>query len=269
MDPNESAGAVQPDEGQGASAGSEGLYPDLSTLDSATREMVTPHLKTMEGNITRKLQEAAEYRKQWEPYTDLGLNDMDPGELQELLSFGEIARDPDQFRQWYEAVGQEMGFANGNGNGAEQDATPEFSPDAVTKMIGDALDQRLGPIQSAYEAQEQQRQEQEIVGAVTGKLDELQSQHGEFDRDAVNQLAVVYAQQGAGGPDGAKDAIERGFADYQRLIGNVEKGVFKRKLNTPETPEQGGRPATQAQPITSFGDAHAAAKALFRQGSQV
>jgi NADPH-dependent glutamate synthase beta subunit-like oxidoreductase len=66
----------------------------------------------------------------------------------------------------------------------------------------------------------------------------------------VCQLALAYE---------GEDAVERGFADYQRIIGAAEKGVLKSKLEQPGVPENGGRPATQGEPITDFAEAKKAA----------
>lgn len=235
--------------GQGAPE-VDGLYPDLSSLPEDLREAVMPHLKAMEGNITRKLQEAADYRKTWEPYKEMGIPDLDPEELQELLQFRELAQDPDQFRAWHQEIGKQLTPQEEAQQAAENG---QLTADSVKTMLEQALEQRLGPIQKSYEEQEQQRLYQEAESQVNSKLDALQEQHGEFDRDAVCQLALAYDGEGP-------DAVAKGFADYQRLIGSAEKGVFQSKLDQPATPETGGRPATQVQKITSFGEASTAAK---------
>jgi hypothetical protein len=244
---------VQPDAAVPAQGQPDnGLYPDLSAVSPDVREIVDPLLKQFEGNVTRKFQEAADFRKQWEPFQELGIQDVDPDELRELLAFRELASDPDQFKSWYEAVGKEMGLTPE----AMQPAAPAADPAGLEQTLAKLLDERLGPIENAYKAQEEQARLAQAESFVQSKLDELSAEHGEFDSDAVCQLALAY--------EGA-DAIERGFADYQRLVGQVEKTVFEQKLNQPDAPAQGGRPATQVAPITDFGEAKKAALAMVQQ----
>jgi hypothetical protein len=252
-DPSQPVQADAPQEApdaQGQQDTNNGLYPDLSAVPEDVRDLVTPLLKQFEGNVTRKFQEAADFRKTWEPFQELGVQDVDPDELRELLAFRDLAQDPDQFKAWYQAVGQEMGL-----HGEEQPAAPSDAAN-LEETLGKLLDQRLGPIEQAYRQQEEQSRLQAAESFVSTKLEELTTQHGDFDKDAVCQLALAYDGQ---------DAIERGFADYQRLVGQVEKGVFENKLNQPEAPSQGGRPATQVPPITNFDDAKKAALAMVQQ----
>jgi hypothetical protein len=219
---------------------SNGLYPDLSNVPEGVRQAVLPLLKEYEGNATRKFQEAAEYRKQWEPFEQLGINQIDPEEMADLLAFRELACDPQQYdQQPSEEGGMDMG--------------------ALEDMIGRALDQRLGPIEQTFQQQQEAQNLAQAESYITSQLDGLQEQHGEFDRDAVCQLALAYD-----GPE----AVEKGFADYQRLIGQAEKGVLSGKLQQPPPPEQGGRPGTQAKSITDFGEASQAAREMLRRAQQ-
>lgn len=242
---------VQPDQGQGQEQ--NGLYPDLSAVPEDVRELVTPLLKQFEGNVTKKFQENAEYRKQWEPFQELGVHEMDPTELSELLQFRQIAADPDQFQEWYRLVGEEMGLQGDPEDGALE--APEGQD--LESMVAAALDQRLGPIEQSYQAQAEQQRLQEAETFVSGKLAELEAEHGEYDKDAVCQLALAY--------DSDPQAIERGFADYQRLIGAAEKSLLSGKLNQPEAPEKGGSPATQVEGVKTFDQAKAAARQLMQQ----
>lgn len=257
MDPSEPVQAPEapqaPADAQGQQDTNPGLYPDLSAVPEDVRDIVTPLLKQFEGNVTRKFQEAAEFRKTWEPFQELGVHQVDPDELRELLAFRELAQDPDQFKAWYEAVGQEMGLHQ---QAAQPEAPAPGDPAALESTLAKLLDQRLGPIEQAYQSQQEQARLQHAESFVNSKLDELKAEHGEFDADAVCQLALAYE---------GNDAIDRGFADYQRLVGQVEKNVFESKLQQPDSPAQGGRPATQQKPITDFAEAKKAALGLMQQ----
>src|SRR3954465_2872880 len=99
------APGAQPDaaggegQGQGASTDNLGLHPDLSNVPEGIRSQVEALLKEYDGNVTWKFQEAAEYTKQCEPYQNLGINELEPDELSDLMAFREIASDPDSFRE--------------------------------------------------------------------------------------------------------------------------------------------------------------------------
>lgn len=252
--PVQADGAAAPDAQGQAQDTNNGLYPDLSAVSPDIRDIVDPLLKQFEGNVTRKFQEAADFRKQWEPFQELGVQDLDPDDLKELLAFRDLAQDPEQFKAWYQAVGEEMGL------GAQdmQPAAQPTEPAALEQTLAKLLDERLGPIENAYRSQQEQAQLAQAQSFIDGKLGELEQQHGEFDSDAVCQLALAY--------EGA-DAIERGFADYQRLVGQVEKSVFEQKLQSPDGAVSGGRPATQVQPITDFGEAKKAALSMMQQAT--
>lgn len=257
MDPNtpETATAPQepaqaPVEGQGQPQ-ANGLYPDLSGVPDAVRDAVMPLLKEYEGNVTKKFQEAAEFRKQWEPYGELGINDVQPDELQELLAFRQIAQDPEQFREWHQAVAEELGFNQDPGE------TPESGEPDFKSLIAEALDERLGPIEQAYQSQQESTALQQAETFINTKLDELAAEHGEFDRDAVCQLALAY--------DNQPDALERAHKDYSRLIGAAEKNLLDGKLNQPETPQQGGQPPSSVPQVKTFEQAKAAARQMVAQ----
>jgi hypothetical protein len=56
----------------------------------------------------------------WEPYEQLGVNEIEPSELQELLRFREIIQDEDQFREWYNNVGELLGANQDHGDIADE-----------------------------------------------------------------------------------------------------------------------------------------------------
>lgn len=99
---------VQP-EGQGAASGSPyGEY--LSRIPEEQRGVVEPVFKDWDANVTRRFQEASEFRRQWEPYGDLGLTEYDPGYLQQLLQLGQLFNDQDSYKEWLQLQAQEAGL---------------------------------------------------------------------------------------------------------------------------------------------------------------
>jgi len=249
---------VQPQEGQGDAG--LGLY-DLNSVPEHLREHVAPHLKTIEGNVTKRFQEAADFRKQWEPYQGMGIDQVDPDQLKELLEFRELAQDPAAFKQWYDQVGQELGYAGGEPDedfdlGDDGDMRAQLREELKAELM-----QEIAPIQEQFQSAQYEAAVQAERDKIEQELAGLEKQHGEFDRDAVLQFALSYGEDDP-------DAVAKGHADYVRITSGARNGLVEQKLAQPGTPETGGRPAdTSAKPVTNFQDAHASAVEMLKRAA--
>lgn len=250
-------GAAQ-EPGQGAPEGN-GLY-DLESVPPELREQLLPHLKAVEGNVTKKFQEHADFRKQWEPYEQMGITDIEPEAMQSLLELQEVFADEDSLKDWWTQVGEYMGFDAGqepDGEPGGEDGDLDMS--SIEEVIASKLDERLAPLLEAQRSADEQQRIQEAEQQIDAALGTLKEQHGEFDEDTVLRLALAY--------DGEKDPLEAAFRDYQELIAQAEKGLLDRKLKQPEAPEGGGTAATATEPITDFETAKRMAKERMRQST--
>lgn len=232
-----------------------GLYAEaLSTVPEHLRQHVEPHFKKWDSQVQKKMTEAAEFRKQWEPYQELGLNDLDPQELQELLQFREIASNEDQFKEWYQAVGQELGLTPQEQEDLFDDLEDQgMSPDKIQEIV----QQAVSPLQERLDAQEYERQVQEHVEKLTQEMDALAAEHGDFNRQRVMQLAVAYGND--------PKALQKAHADWTADRAEAQKTLLKDKSSTPNPAVAGGAPAQALQGITSFEDAKQAAREVVRQ----
>jgi hypothetical protein len=243
---------VQPaDAGQGDATTDSGLY-DLDSVAPEIRDAVAPHLKAIEGNVTKKFQEAADYRKQWSPYEEVGIKDVPPETLQELLAFAKMASDPtqsDQFNEWLKTAAEERGLMGESVDDSDLEVG-EMSPDKIQELIAEKVSEALKPIEERTQQQEQQRLEQEASQEITSQLEQIRKDNPDLPEGAENaivRLAYSYA-------DEDKDPIGKGFAEYQELIGMGEKGLFAKKAGQPQTPEGPGAADTSPEKISSFGD---------------
>lgn len=256
------APAAEPEPGQG-SEGGLGLY-DLHDAPEHLRPHLEAELKKIEANVTKRFQEAAEFRKQWEPFADVeGLQDLSPTDVQSLVHLAAIVADPQAFESWWTQVGEAQGwFASDEApaaEGGEQNgALDQTQLQTFSQQLEQMLDKRLGPIEEFTQEQQREARLREVQDKIRTDLDSLAEEHGEFDEDAVLQLALAYPQD--------PEAVKRGFEDYQRIIGSAEKGLVENKLEQPEKPTPGGRPAAP-EPITNFEQARKAA--LARLGASV
>lgn len=249
---------------QGADTTDSGLY-DLDSVAPEIREAVAPHLKAIEGNVTKKFQEAADYRKQWEPYAETGIKDLDPASLKGLLEFAQMANDPDQFGQWWENAGKEMGlfekFTQNAGVDDDLGLEDDLSPEKVQELIEKQVAEKIGPIESSLQAQQQQQKEAQAGEEIASAMDSIRSEnptlfegdqeHQKKVNDRIARLAYSYSDDGS---LSAAEMIQKGFEDYKDMIGQGEKGLFEQKVNQPKPPEGAGGSDASPEKISSFGD---------------
>lgn len=253
--------AAEGGEGQGAE-GNGGLY-DLSAVPEDMRSQVEPLFKQFDANVTKKFQEHADYRKGWEPYENLGLNEYDPEGLQQLLQFAEQnLTSEDALREFVMSTAQENGWSL---DGEEPEGDPEEGEDDPVRSELDALKQQLSQITERDQAREQEQREQQIGEYITGEYDRLKGEVGELPdeeaQDWVDARAAMYASD----PEKRDKAIETAYRDYFAMVANIEKGLLKRKGDQPQAPEQGGRPATGEEPNTDWDVAKKRAMAKWTQ----
>src|SRR3954453_16128001 len=100
-------------EGQGGEENlTAGLY-DFASAPEDYRPYLEEYAKKTDGLITKKFQEAAEFRKQWEPQADLGILDVPREDLEGLLQLNELAKDEEAFDNWLREVAQARGILDG------------------------------------------------------------------------------------------------------------------------------------------------------------
>lgn len=259
-------------EGEGQGGTDLGLY-DLSEVPEHLRPHVEPHLKKWEGNVTQKFQEAAEFRKQFEPLAAVeGLTDVPPERIAELIEFERdyitpIAQgDHSKFEEWWRAMGEHLGFleeeeAGGEGDGEE--TTPE-----VAELRGHIaeLTQKLEQIEGRDAERETSERQRAVQAEIRSQLDALHGhedfptrEDGSPDDDVVLRLAFAYG--------GEPDAVDKAFKDYLRIAGKAQGELVKEKLDQPAAALQGGSPNTSPPEIRTFREAREAAKA--RAGAPV
>ena len=242
------------DQPEGGGDASGGLY-DLASVPEDLRPHVEPHLKAIEANITKKLQENAESLKRWEPYEELGIGDINPEALQQLLDFAEMTQDDARFKEWFTETGERMGLLNQEEpDDLDLDLEDDLTPEKIEQLIAKAVSENIEPVKQSLQEREAKEAEQAATQEITETLSKLKAEHGDdIDTDAILQLAYAYADED---PD---NAITRGFEDYQRLVGKGEAGLFAKKVSQPEAPEGPGRASNAPDKITSFDQAKAAA----------
>lgn len=255
------AGAGNGNGAEGTQPGSQGSGLHESFISSAPehlRDAARELTPVWDQYVQGKFTENADYRKQWEPYEQLGINQLEPNELQELLEFRDIVQDEDAFRQWHQDIGE---LLNPDGGQGEED--DEFTDPAVKEMQGQLsqMQQMMQQMAQEREMQQQQQVLQQTAMEVRQELDSLKEKNPnltEEDEDYICTLALKYDSQ---------DAIQRGFQDFQKLMGRAEQGVFQNKTDPAlrVAPVSGGNNDTSTEPVTTFEQAARAARERLRQ----
>lgn len=265
------AGGEGGGEGQGADAGSLGLY-DLNSVPEDVRESLMPHLKAIEGNATKKFQEHAQYRDQWKPFEELGLNEMDPAEVQQLLDFADLAQDDEGWKGYIESQAKELGLLEAAEAGGEGELGEFEGLDAegIRSLIDQRVQEAIQPLTAAQAEQQQSQAVAQARDEAEGRLVECLEEAGiklddfpDEQQDRVYRLAIAYHEQGDADPVGSA------FKELQEIVAGTENGLLSRKVNAPRAAEgAGGQAATAVAQPKTFKEAGAAGLERIRQSLQ-
>jgi hypothetical protein len=254
---------VQPDEGQGGGGESAAPYQEwLDRIPEEVREDVEPVFKEWDANVTRRFQENSQYREQWSPYEELGVNKLSPDEVQWALDFRQAAvENPQAVKEWYEQ------FAQAN-NLVEQAVAPEpaettfdqYDPNAQLEQL---LKSQLEPLQKQLQEQAQWREQQEFSQRkaeadrfIEGQMSELRSKHPDAFADTSDYGAEKMIDRFIGPyiESDPQHAVQRAFADYQALVNQVEKAALQVKADAPAPAETGGPPDVTPEKFSRIDD---------------
>lgn len=235
--PGADTSTVQPN-GQGPDVTETGLY-DLSTVPEELRDSVAPILKEIEGNATKKFQQHADFRRQWEPYEELGIHELDPEGLGNLLEFaraldGEGARDA--LLELADALGVDLTAEPGE-------------PDPLSDLRSELEDLR------AWKAQIEENEQLDNVRAETSQRIQaewasVQERHGkpftDEEVDSLRELATAFLEAGKDEP------ITKAYEFIHGLTGRAASDFVANAPDQPAPAEPGGRAATTAEPVDDF-----------------
>lgn len=227
---------VQPDPGQGgeSQSGSAPWADYLDRIPEDAREAASEAFKDWDAQTTRRFQDAAEYRKNWEPFEELGVNQRDPGDVEWGMQFVDALEDPQAIKQWYEEYAKQH-----NLTGQEQQEQPYVDPDTQS-YLEQQFQGQLGPIAQQLadlaewrQQQEQSAREQAAQANINSQLDALKSEDG-FDRSKVEMFLPRHINAD---PD---NAVRLAWEDYTSLRSQLQKEALQGKLDTPPAAEAGG-----------------------------
>lgn len=210
--------------------------------------------------VQGKFTEAAEFRKQYEPYAELPLDKLSPEGVQEVLAFQQIQSDPVALKAWHDQWEATLRsehpefFDDGEFSG-------EFQQDPRILAELNQTKQQLQELTDWRSGLEQTQNAQQAADYVNGQIESLKTEYPSLtddNIDAICTLATKYVPNDGSRP--AEDFIKQGFKDFQTIVGQTERDLFKVKDAQPTPAMHGGRSSTAPSPITTFDGANEAAK---------
>jgi hypothetical protein len=230
-----------------------GLYDQyLEDASDEVRPIAEEYLKGLSGKVDATFREAAELRKTWEPYEQVGINNYDAQSLRQFIDWREqVDATPEGFKEWVLEVAPQLGLTLQEQRQLEKDSE-DASPD-VQAQIEQFAAERLAPLEAWRAEQEQVRQEQTMAQDIQTRVNALKGEHGDFDEETEKFILDLGMQ------DMTDGWVEAGFKRYQQMIAAANREFVTEKVAQPARPETGGGYAA-AEPITSFKQANELAR---------
>ncbi len=247
----------------------------LQTVPEDQRVIVEPHLKAHEKNINGRLQEAAEFRKTWEPFSQIdGLQSYDPEQLSELLAWHQqIVSTPEAYQQWLAQAAKEAGLTVAEQEDlAAAEADGELTKDQIAKLIREQADERVAPLQQRLEQFEAQQAVGEEEAAIQQAFSQIETEEKvsltEAQKEVICDLGMALAVDAKGQdlPMGDASWVKAGFDRFRQITSEGQRAFVEEKARQPNPPlTPGGTPAVKG-PAT-FEEARQQALGRLRQQS--
>jgi len=229
--------AVQPDEGQGQ-RDSTGPY-DLSSVPEEHRLAVEAWAKENDRKVQAKFTEAAEYRKTWEPYEALGLNEIDPESVEAIVGFARTLADEDAAKELIADLAREYGVI-------DADEAPAIDPD-------DPMAEIRAELAELREFKSQFDQDKELDAEAVSlreEFEQVEQQHGRpFTPEEQERLAKLAQRFYAAGDE---NPITAAYEVINDIAGTAEAALVAASQDQPAAAEAGGSASTAVEPVEDF-----------------
>lgn len=232
---------VQPTEGQGHADLVSSLY-DLNSVPEQFREDFAAYAKELDKKIQSKFQEAAEYRKGWEPYGDIGITEYEPDSIRNLLAFAEALNDPDTAKDAVLRLVENLGI--------DLAGAPVEDAEGGDDPLAEVRDE-LAEFRQWKAEQEAERFRAEEIDRLMSELSEVETLHGKPFTDEEKSRIVALA----GRMPLEDEPIKAAYSLISEVSGDAQKSLVKAKAKQPRAAEPGGRASTVAPPVESFEEA--------------
>ena len=253
---------VQPQEGQGSEA-TGGLFDSyLEAVPAEARETVTSYLKDAEKNVNSRLQEAAEYKKTWEPYQGVeALKSYPPEQLSELLAWHQqVTSSDDAFQQWLANAAQEAGLTKAEEQElAAAEDEGELTREQVQQLVEQQAAERMQPVEQQLQELVEIRQtdaiEQEIRDTFSKFEAEKDTKFSDEQKVAIMNFTIH--------DESDEQWLEHGLEQWEKMVAMVQKDFVDTKTSQPEPAMSTGSQA-QTKATTDWSEANNQMRERFR-----
>lgn len=269
-------------QGAAQATGQDPNSPYLDGIPNDLQPLVREALVRKDADFTRKFQEHSQFRKQWEPYSQIdGLSDVDPEDLQALVQWSQQTNSPESFIGWWQGVaqnlaqnpenaeqveqawltlGEQMGWfdtSDDQGGGGEQEAGGggyELPPEVAQQL--QELSQFKEQFSQYLGSQEQEKLVTQVQQEMEQRLTDLAGEHKlDFEqdpglRDDIIDLAYAIANSDENEDDPLGKATER----ILRRSGKAQGDLIDDKLERRNGPALNGGNADTRPPQFSHND---------------
>ena len=268
MSITDGAGSAQsPEGGQGAAESTNPIYAEyLDRIEDPTaRGIAEEGFKAFDASAAKKFNEAASYRRGWEPYEQLGLRDQDPQVVAWAMQLAQAAQsDPQQFYNW---VNGDYASQYGLGQQQQMEDYGGFEdPNAQLVQRIEQLEGMLQGVDGRFQQQAEQQAQQEALRMIEGQISQIEKEAGDaFDRQAL-EMVLPHFTETAQTREELEQAVPRAWEALQGLLNKREQQAFSGKLNAGRAPEASGMPDVSPRQAHTLKEAHAQAMEIARRG---
>jgi hypothetical protein len=253
---------VQPTEGQGGEA-TGGLFDSyLQTVPEQAREAAETWFRDTSKGLDSKLEEAAEFRKAWEPYQNVELlRQYEPNELAELLGWHQQVKQEDGYREFIANAAAELGLTPAEEKELEAaEADGELSRAEIEQLITQQAEARVAPLAERLEQWETERAVDAEDQNIRSEFERLESEHtislSKDQKAIVLDLGMNHQGQGSW--------VQAGFDRFRSMTTEAQKAFVEEKAKAPPSALEAGG-VERFKPSMTFDEAAARTKERLRQ----
>jgi hypothetical protein len=199
----------------------------LQAVPEDARETVAGYLKDAEKNVNSRIESAANLEKTWAPFKEVQdtLTSYDPETLSELLAWHQqMAASPEAFSSWLAREAQAAGLTPAQEDAlADAEQQGELTRDEVQKLVTEAAQSQVAPVQEKLDALEQDRQLGVEFAAIEQAFTALEREAGRKlspeERAVIVDLGTPYSRDDKGNelPEGNASWIKAGFDRWKEI----------------------------------------------------
>jgi hypothetical protein len=269
---------AQPAEGQGSEATGSPYDSYLQSVPNEAREAAEQWFRDTSKGLDAKLQEAAEFQKEWEPFQQvqeyLAPFKENPQQLAELVAWQQQVTSSDEaYKQWLENAAKEAGITPAEEAALEDaEVQGELTREEVQQLIQQTAEERMAPLQEQFQALEAERMVDTEAQSIEQAFAQIQAESKlELSKDqkaVILDLGMPLAIDGKGNelPMGDASWVAKGFDRWKAITAEGAKAFVEDKASQPGPAMTTGG-AAALKPITSMEEARAALRERLRQQS--